>query len=288
MVIINRFWNMAVALLVIILLGCVSALPSQAFTTEKPLETIPVVPTRISTSVHLLLGNPSNATNNTLNSDNYLMEKPQYVLSYNNSKGTPNWVSWQLNQSWLGEVERKNDFRPDESLPKDFVQIIPSTYSRSGYDKGHLVPSADRTKTQEDNDATFLMSNMVPQTPDNHRNTWANLAEYSRDLVREGKELYIIAGPAGSLGEPLKDKVTIPEYTWKIVVVLDHLNSGIKGITANTRLIAVNVPNEEAVDNDWRNYTVSVDELEELTGYDFLSNVSSNIQEVIESRVDNL
>ncbi|XHR82450.1 MAG: DNA/RNA non-specific endonuclease [Gloeotrichia echinulata GP01] len=288
MLIISRFWNMAVALLVIILLGCSTALPSQAFTTEKLLEKIPVVPTRTSTSIHLLLGNPSNATENTDNLDNYLVKKPQYALSYNNSKGTPNWVSWQLNQSWLGEVERQNDFRPDSSLPESFVRITPSIYSRSGYDKGHLAPSADRTKTKEDNAATFLMSNMMPQTPDNNRNTWANLEEYSRDLVREGKELYIIAGPAGSLDEPLKDKVTIPESTWKIVVVLDRLNSRLKGITANTRVIAVNVPNEEVVDNDWRNYTVSVDELEELTGYDFLSNVSPNIQEVIESRVDNL
>jgi endonuclease G len=59
-----------------------------------------------STSVHLLLGNPSGATTSAAKPDNYLMEKQQYALSYNNSRGTPNWVSWQLNRSWIGNAQR--------------------------------------------------------------------------------------------------------------------------------------------------------------------------------------
>jgi len=81
--------------------------------------------------------------------------------------------------------------------------------------------------------------------------------------------------------------VTIPQSTWKIIVVLDSPGSGLTGITANTRVIAVNIPNEPELNNDWRAYKVSVDELETLTGYDFLSNVSPNIQASIESKVDN-
>ena len=80
--------------------------------------------------------------------------------------------------------------------------------------------------------------------------------------------------------------MTIPKSTWKVVVVLDKPGSGIKGITAKTRVIAVNIPNEQGINFDWRTYRVSVDKLEKLTGYDFLSNVSPNIQQVIESQVD--
>jgi endonuclease G len=130
------------------------------------------------------------------------------------------------------------------------------------------------------------MSNMMPQTPDNNRNTWGNLEDYSRELVSQGKELYIIAGPVGSKGK-LKNLVTIPQSTWKIVVVLDP-DAGLKGITANTRVIAVNIPNDEQLDNNWKVFRTSVDTLEKLTGYDFLSNVSPNIQRVIESKVDDL
>jgi hypothetical protein len=130
------------------------------------------------------------------------------------------------------------------------------------------------------------MTNMMPQTPDNNRNTWGDLEEYSRELVRQGKELYIIAGPFGTQKQPLKGKVVIPSSTWKIIVVLDRPGAGISNITANTRLIGVNIPNQDAIDNDWRRYTVSVDVIEKLTGYDFLSNVNPSIQKVIESKVD--
>jgi endonuclease G len=82
-------------------------------------------------SVHLALGNPSNADTDP---NNYLMIKPQYALSYNNSKGIPNWVSWQLNKSWLGSVDRKNDFRPDTELPASWYQVRPSDYTGGGYD----------------------------------------------------------------------------------------------------------------------------------------------------------
>lgn len=213
------------------------------------------------------------------------MIKPQYALSYNNSKGTPNWVSWQLNQSWLGIVDRQNNFRPDGALPTEFARVTPTIYAGSGYDKGHVAPSADRTKTAEDNSATFLMTNMMPQTPDNNRNTWESLESYSRELVKGGKELYIIAGPVGDRGK-LKGKVTIPASTWKVVVVLDRPGVGLNGVTKNTRVIAVNILNDSQINNDWKAYKVSVDELEKLTGYDFISNVSPNIQAVIESKVD--
>lgn len=238
-----------------------------------------------STSVHLALGNPSNAIQSEANTDNYLILKPQYALSYNNSKGTPNWVSWQLNKSWLGSVDRQNNFRPDDTLPTGFVRVTPTMYTGSGYDKGHVVPSGDRTSTPEDNSATFLMTNIMPQTPDNNRNTWENLERYCRELVKQGKELYIIAGPLGSQGSPLKGKVTIPASTWKVVVVL-RPGAGLSGVTTNTRVIAVNIPNQQGINPDWKAYKVSVDKLEDLTDYNFLSNVPTNIQDVIEDKLD--
>ena len=288
---------LAAAIALFILLGCSPKQESPTLTqpptqtqpppAQNPLQPRPKIPTPAQplTSIHLLLGNPSGATASVTNLNNYLMVKPQYALSYNNSNGTPNWVSWQLNQSWLGSVDRQNNFRPDDTLPVGFARVTPTIYAGSGYDKGHVAPSADRTKSVEDNAATFLMTNMMPQTPDNNRNTWESLESYSRELVRGGKELYIIAGPAGERGK-LKGKVTIPASTWKVVVVLDRPGVGLNGVTKNTRVIAVNIPNDYIINNDWKAYKVSVDELERLTGYDLISNVSPNIQAVIESKVD--
>lgn len=61
-----------------------------------------------------------------------------------------------------------------------------------------------------------------------------------------------------------------PQSTWKVVVVLDRPGSG---VTANTRVIAVNVPSQQGINPDWRAYRVSVKTLEGLTGYHFLDNV---------------
>ncbi|MDJ0556521.1 MAG: DNA/RNA non-specific endonuclease [Microcoleaceae cyanobacterium MO_207.B10] len=239
-----------------------------------------------SPKVHITLGNPSNATVSIENPDNYLIEKPQYVLSYNRDKGTANWVSWQLNKSWLGNVERQDDFRPDNNLPEDWYHVRANDYRGSGYDRGHLIPSADRTANQKDNSATFLMTNIIPQAPDNNRETWRELEQYSRELVEEGNELYIIAGGYGKKATLADGKINIPSRTWKIVVVLKQ-GSGVRGVNKNTRVIAVDMPNSNRIRSDWKAYRVSVDKIERATGYDFLAKVSKEIQDVIESRVDN-
>ena len=260
-----------------------SFLPAKAISLPPKPDTIQ----NIGKSTHLLLGNPSNATSSLDNPDNYLMIKPQYALSYNRSHGSANWVAWQLDKSWLGDAKRQDNFRPDDTLPDSWPRIKPSVYNSSGYDRGHIARSADRTQSVEDNSATFLMTNIIPQTPDNNRNTWGNLEDYSMKLAEEGKQLYIIAGGTGDKGK-LKNLVTIPQYTWKIIVVLDGPGLGLQDVNVNTRVIAVNIPNDEQLDNNWRLFRTSVDKLEELTGYDFLSTVSPNIQKVIESQVDNL
>ena len=118
-------------------------------------------------NIHLKYGNPSKANSKDIN--NYLLVKPQYALSYNCKTGIPNWVSWQLDRSWLGSVDRSNDFRPDSNLPNGCYVVRPSDYRGSGYDRGHMTPSGDRTKTQSDNSETFLMTNMIPQAPANNR-----------------------------------------------------------------------------------------------------------------------
>ncbi|MCC5661714.1 DNA/RNA non-specific endonuclease [Nostoc sp. XA010] len=254
---------------------------------QKPL-------TAQTSSIHLTMGNPSSAGTSF---SNYLLSKSQYAVSYNCYRGTPNWVSWQLNTSWLGSAPRQDDFRADTTLPSSCYQVTSSDYTGSGFDRGHMAPSADRTNTIANNSATFLMTNIIPQSPDNNQGPWAALENYSRDLVNQGKELYIISGSYGTGGTGsngtkntiANGNVTVPTRTWKVIVVLNSLNSDASSVTTNTRVIAVNMPNSQGIrNNDWTNYRVSVDSIETNTGYNLLSNVSSSIQSVIESRVDNL
>ncbi|MBO3463774.1 DNA/RNA non-specific endonuclease [Aetokthonos hydrillicola Thurmond2011] len=238
-------------------------------------------------SVHLTMGNPSGAITSTASPDNYLLDKAQYAVSYSNSRRIPNWVSWQLNQSWLGSTPRQNDFRADTTLPSGWYQVTTSDYTGSGYDRGHMCPSADRTNSVTNNSATFLMTNIVPQAADNNQGYWAELENYERSLVtNNGKELYVIAGGYGSLGTIANGKITIPARLFKIIVVTNP-GTGAAGVNTSTRVIAIDTPNTQGSRSvNWGNFRTTVDSIESKTGYDFLSNVSSSVQAVIESTVD--
>lgn len=245
---------------------------------------------------NMALGNPSGA--GASSPDNYLLKKVQYVLSYNNSKGIANWVSWHLSTAWKGSAERCNCFAPDNSLPSGFFKALTSNYTATGFDRGHLCPSDDRDGTDADNAATFLMPNIAPQSPILNQQTWGALEMYCRNLITQGYELYIIAGGYGQGGESsngetknaiASGKITVPAHFWKIIVVLPIGTNDISRISPSTRIIAVDMPNQQTVNaHNWDYYRTTVDAIEGNTGYDFLSNVPTNIQAVIESRVDKL
>jgi endonuclease G len=236
---------------------------------------------------HLTMGNPSNATTSVGQPLNYLMEKPQYALSYNRDNGEANWVSWHLDNSWLGSAPRQNDFRNDTTLPAGWYQVQSTDYSGSGFDRGHMCPSADRTVTVGANSATFLMTNMIPQLPANNQIVWANLESYCRTLVSQGDELYIISGGQGLQYFIANGHVAVPAQTWKVIIVLTNGTNDAGRVTTSTRTIAVVIPNSGSVSSDWRVYRTSVDQVEAITGFDFFSSVSPSIQNVIEARVDN-
>jgi endonuclease G, mitochondrial len=239
----------------------------------------------VKNNINLLMGNPSQATRSPGNSENYLIARPQYALSYSKNKGIPNWVSWELNSNWLGESHRVGKFAPDAELPADWEHIKPSDYTGSGFDRGHMTNSEDRSRSPEDNISTFLMTNILPQAPDNNQGPWVQLENYSRQLVRSGKQLFIISGGHGQGGIGKNGlKATVGRGK---VLVLDTPNSGVAGVTTNTQTIAVIMPNKQGIKDDpWQQYQTSVQEVEKLTGYKFFTSVPEDIRSVIEAKLN--
>jgi endonuclease G len=241
-------------------------------------------PKPVSDNPNLALGNPSNATADLSNKDNYLFVKDQYAMSYNSDHKTPNWVSWQLDSDWLGNSGRSGPFVPDPTLPAGFGKATPQDYTNSGYDRGHNCPSGVRTRSHEDNEATFNMSEIAPQTPDNNRGPWEKLENYSRELAGQGKELYIISGNEGSKGT-IGNGVNVPETWFKVIVALPEKGMTAKDITADTQVIAVEMPNETGIRrDDWKKYTTTIGDIEKHTGYHFLDNVPANIRQALEQQ----
>ena len=254
----------------------------------------------------LYFGNPSDALDDTSLDTNYLMVKPQFTLSYNTNTLCPNWVAWHLDADNMGDADRSDDFRPDTELPAGWygVKKADYQYNKYGFDRGHVCPSADRTAIKEDNSMTFLMTNMVPQTPDNNRVIWMHFENFERELVKQGNEVYIIAGPHGTGGTspkgtfdniPIKLKsgeeylMNVPAYTWKVLIALPSGEDDLErlGNPALATAIAINVPNKTGMQKtgDWEQFLCSIDEIEAMTGYDFFELLPDDIEDALEASV---
>jgi endonuclease G len=219
------------------------------------------------TNPNLKLGNPSNARTDVATKDNYLLIKEQYVLSYNSSRGAPNWVSWTLRLSDIGTVKRQDNFHVETALPDGFQRVTPDDYTGSGFDRGHMCNSKDRTKTVKANQSTFSMANMQPQTADLNRQVWEKLEEDSRKLVQKGNTVYILAGCYGDIGHFGKtNTVTVPKSCWKL--------ADVEG--PNSSLIVVDIPNKKGIAKDtWQKYAITLDDLEQKTGFHFTAIVQN-------------
>jgi endonuclease G len=224
----------------------------------------------------------------------YLITRDQYVLSYNAKKLAPNWVCWQLRKEDIGS-EARGPFGPDDRLPKNFPHVTSGDYDGSGFDRGHMCPAKDRSATLRDIDATFYMTNIVPQSPACNQRGWERLEDYCRRLAREGHVLQIASGPAGVGGTgkngPAEEigrgrrKIAVPNKVWKVVMVLPREDAEPR---RNTRVIAVIMPNDQTVDYDWAKYRVSVRAVEKLTGYHFFPDVPEDVATELKEKVDDV
>jgi endonuclease G len=251
-------------------------------------------------SVHLTMGDPGCGTiygcaaASLGQPNNFLMDKPEFTISYNRDKGGPNWVSWHLTDEWIGSLTRVDTFRPDPGVPDSWYRVQAFDFSGSGFDRGHMTPNADRDKETSIpiNQATFLMSNMVAQAPDNNQGPWAAFEGFLRTLL-PGDEVYIVSGPfgvggTGSAGPATtiaNGHVTVPAQTWKVALVIPKASGDdISRVSCSSRTIAVIMPNIQGIrNNPWENYLTTVDAVEQLTGYNFFSNLPPAIQACVEA-----
>jgi endonuclease G len=109
-----------------------------------------------ATNVNVALGVPIDADP----ADNFIIARSTYVVSYNPKRLGPNWAAWRLIAADFGGAGRhKGHFLTDESLPAGWYRVTHADYTDSGYDRGHLVRSEDRTSSDAANASTFLLTN---------------------------------------------------------------------------------------------------------------------------------
>ena len=234
--------------------------------------------------LNILLGYPDSL--------GYIIKRPQYVISYSQDLNSARWVSWYVNKDCYGMIKRySGSFITDTTLPETYTIIKHSDYNKSGYDKGHLVRSEERTQSEEDNKATFYLTNIIPQYPDLNRKIWLHLEDYCKKLCKEeNKQLFIVSGGKYKKRyKKINNKIAIPDSCWKVVLILDS-GKTINNIDTNTQIIAVMMPNKAVKIKStqkpiiWSKFLTTTKKIENSTGFNFFPNIKPEIQEVIENK----
>jgi DNA/RNA endonuclease G (NUC1) len=226
-------------------------------------------------------------------SDDFIVRHEQFTASYNPNRGSPNWVSYDLDAAHFGAEDRCDCFTMDPDLPASFPQITTNDYTGAGafagfgIDRGHMTRSFDRTTGSLDNARTYLFSNVVPQTADMNQGPWAMFENYLGDLARfDNREVYVVTGVAGNAGTLKNEgRVVIPASTWKVAVIMPR-DSGLANVSdyRDLEVIAVNMPNIPGIRNDdWNSYRTTVDAVEALSGYDLLALLPDDAENAVES-----
>lgn len=202
-----------------------------------------------------------------------------HMLVYSEKHEQPKWTAHIATPDLIkGNLARIDSFLPDPLVKTGTA--VTADYWNSGYDRGHLVPSADMRWNLEALQATYLYSNISPQVPELNRETWADLEDWGRRYVNFAKRrVFIVTGPVLRDGLPTMQKegrqnqVSIPEYFWKVIAELDgEKPKAIGFVMRNTKL-----------DGPPISFSVSVDSVETLSGLDFFPQLDDAVEARIEA-----
>lgn len=197
--------------------------------------------------------------------------------------------SWYFRQAkWVLEIvnpnakfeweidDRLNNFRADVRIPKRFRAGL-KAYKGSGYDRGHLVGSANQDSLEIQNSETFLLSNMSPQKPNFNRKIWRELENAVRQLNNKEDilETYVLTAPVFYFNKKIE---TIGDKTddYGIDVPIPH--AFVKSILAEDKrgrfkLWTFEMPNKQ-LSGDLEDYLVVTYDAEQKVGGKFWSRVS--------------
>lgn len=237
------------------------------------------------------LGTPTDADP----SNDIIIARRQYTISYNPNHGDPNWVSWNLDATHTGSAPRCNCFTADTALTRLGLPTYDTNDWTNGgqWSRGHMSPSADWADADGDNAPTYFLSNMLPQNQTMNAGAWGDLENYLRTQAVGSAEVYIVAGGiftknrsgAGVDGFGFMNSIghiAVPDSVWKIAVILpDGRAVNSVSNTNDIRVIAVNMPNAASASGTWGPYSTTVNAIQRSTGYSLLSMLPDSIAKIV-------
>jgi len=205
---------------------------------------------------------------------NQIVHHDGYSLSYSESHEQAEWVAYELKKSHLSKIDHDRPyFEVDKAVKTGAAHW--RNYKKSGYDRGHLCPAADRRYTKIAFGETFLTSNIAPQNHQFNSGIWSTLEQKVRYWANKYDGVFVITGGVlkGSMESIGEENVSVPNQFYKVLI--DN-NSG------KTKMIAFLIPHENS-DKPLYKFVVSVDYIEELTGIDFFPQLDDTIENKLEA-----
>ena len=202
-------------------------------------------------------------------------ERETFAFSYSEAHEQSEWVAYFLTPSDFNRANYDRPFFIVDPIVKT-ASADWRNYKKSGYDKGHLCPAGDRKSSYSSFKETFYTSNIAPQKREFNAGIWNRLEEKTRYWAEKYNGVYVITG--GVLSDNLKtigkEKVSVPNYFYKVLLTKDK-----------SRMIGFLVPHKESKLPLYE-LTVSVDEIEKITGIDFFPNLEDTIENRLEANSD--
>lgn len=206
-----------------------------------------------------------------------IIQRQGYSLRYNTDCKIPHWVSYVVSKDNLtGNISRTNDFREDSEIRGPQAGL--EDYRGSGYNRGHMARAGLFTTSRKLKSESFILSNIVPQDAYMNQNgAWRKAEDFEEDSIEKFGEAQIISGPVldANMQRIGPNEVCVPNYLFKVIY-----RGG-----SNPQGIAFIIPNFRTSEY-YRSYAVSIDELETLTGLDFLSALPDREEKRIEASFD--
>lgn len=234
------------------------------------------LPPGLATNQVLCAGLPKRLPNSPAPNDLTVLNKTGFAVAYSPSLRHPVWVAYHVYDiSNAVPPPRPREFKPDPAAPGSPQH---KDYAKSGYDRGHMAPNlAIATRFGKAAQAqTFLTSNICPQRPSLNQGPWCNLELRIAELwPRRFRDVWVIAGALSAPGgKRLPSGIDIPSAFYQIVVARKD-----NELLAFATLMPQNTRRRTYA----RSMLVSIDELEALTGFDFLSALPDDVESALES-----
>lgn len=208
---------------------------------------------------------------------NQIVVHAGFTLSYNEKFEESEWVAYELKPSELISHDYKRPFFIEDPEVKTGSADW-RNYKKSGYDRGHLCPAADRKFSKTAFEETFYTSNIAPQRHDFNSGIWNRLEQKVRYWAQKYDGIYIITGSV--LNDRLKtigsEDVAVPEYFYKVLLDEDH---------GKYKMIGFLVPHADSKKSLYE-FVVPVDRIEQLTGIDFFPQLDDAIENDLEKNAD--